>query len=276
MGAVSVFQFFDYADYLRVISDRHRSREQRTLTLSQWARRLGYRSPRSVAMVLKKQRLPTHEMIRRMSDQFRHSDSEHRYFELLVQLERSRKDGSDASPIVERLRDMNPSLAQGNLLDAESFAYVAEWYHLVIKQLVDTRGFRDDPFWIAAQLKHRVTPAQAAAAISAMLRLGILERAGRTKRLRVAKENLRTTSDIPNEAIRQHHRGMLARALDSLEEDDVETREISSSTFCLDPRRIKEAKEEIRRFKQSFSRKFAAPSGGAVHQLNVQLFGHTT
>jgi uncharacterized protein (TIGR02147 family) len=112
-------------------------------------------------------------------------------------------------------------------------------------------------------------------AIQTMLDLGILERDG-SRRLRVVKRRITTRSDVPDGALRRHHRGMLHRALDSIEEGDFHNRELTSVTLRLDPADVPAAKEAIRRFRDAFHKRFEAEGAGHVYQINIQLFEHTT
>jgi len=275
MADLSVFSFGDYGEYLSVAFHRYQTPAARPLNLSQWARKLGYRSPRSIAMVLKKQRLPTADMIGRLSESFAHSDTEHRYFELLVQLERERKRGRDFGNTLRKLETLNPNARRSQLLMADEFAFVSEWYHIVIKQLVATPGFREDAAWVREVLRGKVSNEEFYNALKVMLQLGILKRHPRTRKLQVSRETLRTTEDIPSVAIRNHHRQMLTRAMESLEEQGVDEREITSKTLRMDPARMGDAKRDIRRFKQAFEKKYECLGSSAVYQLNLQLFPHT-
>lgn len=126
----SASQFGDYRSYLSAVR-AHYSKGRR-FSLMEWAKRLGYRSPQTLGMVLSGRRLPSNELVRRLSSQLGHPYSEQRHLELLVQLEKRRRKGLSTAETIEALRATKPQNPQ-IFLDAEAFSYIAQWYHLVIR-----------------------------------------------------------------------------------------------------------------------------------------------
>jgi uncharacterized protein (TIGR02147 family) len=271
---MSVFDFEHYQDYLSVIRRQYPSRKNKPIAYSIWARRLQYRSPRSIAMVVKGQRLPSIDMIRRISADLNHTDTERQYLELLVELERKKRRQVDFKSTLQHMQRIVPRSTKA-FVDAKTFEYVADWYCLVIKQFMNTPGFKEDLCWISARLRKKVSPAVVSKAINTMLSLGIVERSTRTKRLSVVNNELTTSNDIPSAAIKEHHRQMLHRALEAITEQDVQNRELSSLTLMFDKRKLKAAKQAIRRFKTWFDSEFVAQRADSVYQLNIQFFEHT-
>lgn len=271
--SASLFDFLDYADYLNFAFQR-RTRSDRPLPLTFWTRRLRYRSPRSVAMILKKQRLPTNQMTQNISEALNHSDTEHRYFELLVQLEKARQKDRSTEPLLNALNKLRPTPKEPGSISESDFEKIHHWYHVVIKQLIATPDFLEAPEWIIKRLRGKITRTELYDALSVMLRLGILTRHPKTRRLQIAKEKIATSEDVPSSTIREHHRQMLTRALEALD-TPVEQREITAKTLRISPSKLKQAKQEIRQFKQLFEKKFECPESNSVFQLNIQLFSHT-
>jgi len=59
----SIFDFTDYSDFLNSYVQSYGKYSHGPYNLKNWAQRLGYKSPSSLAMVLNKQRLPTLRMV---------------------------------------------------------------------------------------------------------------------------------------------------------------------------------------------------------------------
>ena len=65
---ISIFNFDNYLDFLKVVAQPKEAAESSKLTLEDWAKKLGYRSPSSLSMVLKGQRLPSQDMLQAFED----------------------------------------------------------------------------------------------------------------------------------------------------------------------------------------------------------------
>lgn len=275
MTTPTIFKFADYREYLKVAGGFYLTRRKRPITLDKWAEKLGYRSPRSIAMVLKGQRQPSSEMIFKISKEFDLNKDEQRYFELLVMLERKRKIGNGVQEVFVELEKINPNIPDQVAIDSKTFSYIAEWYHLVIKQLVGTPRFREDANWIRQRLRQKVTIEEVLKAKDTMLKLQILERDPKIRSLKVSGRSLITGEDVPAAANRLHHKEMMDRAKEALEEQEVDNREFTSVTIQFDPSKLSEAKSTIRKFRDQFHKKFYSNNGEGVFQFNLQFFEHT-
>lgn len=224
-------------------------------------------------MVLSGQRLPSAEMIDRISRHFELKVSEHRYFELLVQLEKCRRKNSDPRSVIAELCRMRPDPTTANI-DASSFAYIAEWYHFVIKQIIATDPKMNEPRLIVRSMRAGITEGEVRKALQTMMDLGIVSK-GESGAWVVAGQRITTTQGIPDQALRKHHKGMITRALASIDESDFHNREITSITLRIDADRMVEAKKAIREFRDEFHRQFESVVSKNVYQLNFQLFEHT-
>ncbi len=272
--SMSIYSFQDYNAYLLWVRSNYPG-AKRALSLDRWAKKLGYRSPRSIAMVLKGQRLPTEEMILAISNDLKLNTEERRYFELLVLKEKYKKKDSRLKAVLEEIQGLNPKYIERKTLSAEMFAYVAEWYHLAIKQLVRSKSFQDKPEWIAKQLRGKITPGEAQKALETMLKLGVLTKNVEGKTVYNEDEDLITPADIPSTAVRKHFRQQMERAAEALEEQALHEREFTSLTFRMPKKRLEAAKKFIREFRDKFAGEFEESDGSDVCQLNVQLFYHT-
>ena len=153
-------------------------------------------------------------------------------------------------------------------LQEDEFRLISDWYHYAIYALADTGKAKVDSKWLAAKLA--IPPIQAKIGVERLIRLklvtaerGILKRTARM---------LSTTIDVPSSAIRQYHKQNLEKAAKSIDQDSVDLRDMSSSTFLLDRRDLKEAKEFIRKFRRQFHKRFSKTGDHAVYTFALQLF----
>lgn len=274
MNEPSIYNFVNFAEYLRSAAHQYLKRSERPFTAKRWAERLGYRSPQALTMVLTGKRLPSSEMIFKLADDLNLQASEKRYFELLVHLEKFRRAGKSVKSIVQDLEALNANFSKQQPLDAATFSYISDWYHLIIEQLVGTPNFREDAAWLRARLRDKVSEQEARAALKTLERLGLLLRDD-TGGLVRAQKGLATDIDVPSSAVRSHHKQMMLRAAEALDEQKVDEREMISHGLRFDRSRLAEAKAELRKFRDAFNERFYSECSNDIFQLNLQFFSHT-
>lgn len=275
MTTTTVFAFASFTQYLQYLRKYALSKRQRPLTLAVMAKRFGYKSPRSMGMVLKGKRPPTARMLETIVSDLKLARDEVRYLKLLAQIERARLRGKPTDDLNQELATLNPQGVQRAEVTDDAFSFIAEWYHIVIKQLVATVGFCNDPAWIRRRLRNKITEAQARAAVQTLLRLGFVSERETPDGVRLVQTDFTTPTGIPSEARRRHHGQMLERAQEALNEQPLDRRLFTSATVRFNTDRLAEARRMLLQFRDRFDREFACDSGSSVFQLNVQLFEHT-
>lgn len=270
---ISIFDFDSYRDFLIKVGMPDGLYSHTSNNLQTWAKRLGYKSPSSLTMVLKGQRSPSFDMLSAISEDLKMNTREKTYFELLVQLEKANKKNKDPKEILEKIAKLN-SDGQAISLGLKEFSAISEWYFLAIKQLISTPSFIEDEDWIFRKLRKKVTPSQIRNAISIMLEMETIGR-DETGKLIVLKEGLLTTNDVPSSAIKRHHFGMINRALEAIEEQNVKERQVTSITMKIKEEDLAAAKKSIFDFIKDFNNKFSTTEADELFQMNMQFFKHT-
>ncbi|MGI4991845.1 DUF4423 domain-containing protein [Halobacteriovorax sp. GFR7] len=270
---VSIFDFESYCDFLIKAGMPDGLYSHTANNLKTWANRLGYKSPSSLTMVIKGQRSPSLEMIHALSEDLKLNMKEKQYFMLLVQLEKAQKKNKDTKEILKKIAALN--LKENAIsLSLKEFNAISDWYFLAIKQLISMPSFVEDIQWIHLKLRKKVPLKQIKYAIETMLETKTIGR-DEEGRLIVLKEGLITTNDVPSSAIKRHHHGMINRALESIEEQSVNERQITAVTMKVKESDIAEAKKYIFDFIKDFNEKFSTNDADNLYQLNTQFFSHT-
>jgi uncharacterized protein (TIGR02147 family) len=88
---------------------------------------------------------------------------------------------------------------------------------------------------------------------------------------KLTSKNIATPSQIPSGVMREGHRQTIMKALDSLESDAVEVRDITGITMAISKARIPEAKKMIQDFRRRLSAYMEEGARDAVYRLNIQL-----
>lgn len=174
------------------------------------------------------------------------------------------------------LKRKSPYFAQYNVehyrkpeLSIDLFKVIADVHHYGILALSQSKGFKSNVKWIASQLE--TGESETRLAIDRLLNLGLLEEKNGQW---VASEEGFTTADkhITTPALRKHQKQVLEKAIQSLENDPIEERSMSSMTVAIDPSRIPEAKKRIQAFTEDLVRFLEGGEKTRVYEIGVALF----
>lgn len=268
----NLFDFTDYVDFLNAYVSAYGKYGHGPYNLKNWANRLGYRSPSSLAMVLNRSRLPTTKMIVNFAEDFSFSQAETKYFEVLVEIEKRKNNGKDIMPLLKEATSLSGK-NEYQKISYEQFALVSDWYCYAVKALISRKDFVYDLDWMHRALRRKVTPGQIKSAIYNLKSVGLIEE-DEERGLREATKRTHTGNGIPSAAIKNHHRGMLFQASQAIDEQSVENRMFQGLTLNISKKdQLEDAMKDIANFVQDFNSKYRNDEeGDAVYQLNVQLF----
>ncbi|MBT3584810.1 MAG: TIGR02147 family protein [Halobacteriovoraceae bacterium] len=270
---VSIFDFSDFRAYLLAVGMPDGLYAHSNNNLKEWSKRLGYRSPSTLSMVLQGQRLPSYQLIRALTEDLDLSSKEREYFELLVFLEKQKNKNKNPEKTFERLSELRGGQDQIDI-SLEQFKCLSCWYYTPIRQLIANPDFIEDTEWIAKKLRYKVTAGQIKTALKNLEEVGLLAR-DKLGRLQTVARGIETPNGTESAALQQHHAGMLNRAMEALEEIPVNERQFNGLTFSMPEEKEEEAKEYLLRFLKEFNQKFSQQGSGEIFQLNVQIFPHS-
>lgn len=283
--SLDIFQFENLPEFLKKTEREAARVGRRPASHRVWAKRLGYQSPRSVGMVFRGKRLPSLVMAHRLCSYLQlNSDERDYFFSLLAREKTQGKMGKFEDEDLLRKRNLLQNQNQKILSDA-TFAYISSWYHIVIRQLLlqisdKSSNFKclPNPKVLINRLKKKISREDLINSIEILKTLQLVPFLSKkpTERDGARKESFLTTQDIPSAAIRNHHKQMMFRAQEALDEVDVNDREMTSATFCFSRKNIPEAKRMIRAFRDRLEDQLTDPEGSDVFQFNIQFFPHTT
>lgn len=269
---ISIFDFENYRDYLSKVILPQGSYNQQGSNLSRWSEKLGHKSPSLLSMVLNGQRLPSKGLLDSLVKELKLTKKESDYLKLKVQLERAQKKGSVGLEMRDELNKLRESVSKvrGKDIDLSHFETIAQWYCTAIKQLISTPEFIEDENWISKRLRNKVRPHQVKKAIEYLLQVKAVQR-NEEGRLFVT-HGIRTTNNIPSEAIIQHHLGMVDQAREALTDLPIDRRQFNSLTFRMSEKRMSEFKKEMMSFVEEMNTKYSSDESHHVYQLNLNLF----
>jgi uncharacterized protein (TIGR02147 family) len=154
------------------------------------------------------------------------------------------------------------------VLDQKVFALVSEWYHFAILNLLETADFTWDSQWIATRLNISVIQAKLAMQLLTELNL-IVKRNGK---IESTEHWISSENEIPSAAIKEYHKQILEKAINSLYSQSITERDVSGVGFAVDPERLKDLKTEIEEFQSRVVEKYSKGRKTEVYQLEMVLF----
>lgn len=256
------FVFSNPIDFLKSVR-QHYGERKRPISLQAWAQRLGYRGSRSLELILSGDRLPSEEMLFKLSKDLKLSVIEEKYLTLMVKREKLILAKKSAHEIEAEMSRLRPARFEARYIDNEIFRRVSEWYPLVIRQLALTPKFQNDIAWISKKLRGKVSHSQIAASLAEW------------ENLVFDRRSLYTADDVPSQAVRTFHKKMLLKAAEAMDEFSVDQREYISLTFRGSKNKIAEMKKTLRQLRDQFNDDFTSEEGHDVFQLSLCLFPHT-
>ncbi len=171
----------------------------------------------------------------------------------------------------ERSETASNFVATPTPLDLDTFAVISEWYHFAILSLLEIPKARLETGWISKQLG--ITNLEASLAIERLTRLGLIAR-GKEGRWRQTKKSYRIDPRYSTAATRRFQFQLLDKATQSLQNEPLDHRDHTSTTFAMDPALLPYAKARIQKFRRQLSselEQLGTPK--RVYNLTVQLCG---
>ncbi|MCB0405885.1 MAG: TIGR02147 family protein [Bdellovibrionales bacterium] len=269
--AVDVFDYADPREYLCAVLEEKKKRST-AFSLRAWSRQLGFSTPSYLSAVLRGTRRLQPTFATKLSKNLKLSESAATRLEILALRENS-KNLAQAELYDRMLKSVSP-VAFRTRLDLDRFKLIADWYHLVLLEMVSLPDFRADAEYLSRRLGKSVMPQLVASALKRLFRLKLIRRQADGRIVRGTGQVF-VGDSVPNQKIRQHHLQFIEKAKRALSEAPLEERDFRGSTFVFNKKNVGKARELIRQLHQAL-RALSDGEADSVYRLNTQLFCLTT
>jgi uncharacterized protein (TIGR02147 family) len=267
---VSVYDFLDHRAYLAAYYQAAK-RTRPSFSFRLFSKLAGLRSPNFLKLVIDGERNLGADSVGRFSQALGLEGADAEFFADLVAFGQAQT-LSDKNRAFERIAASRRFRA-ARRIDGELFAYLSHWYNPAIRELAARDDFQEEPRWIAAQLRPRISPTEAAEAMKLLLSLGLLVRDPSSGRVLRGEPTLTTEHEVRSMGAAAFHRQMLERAAQSIETVPAAQRDLAALTVCVSAETAALVKERIHQFREALTELCDAdPRGSAVYQLNIQWF----
>lgn len=267
--SIDVFSYLSYRSFLRDAYTDLKTR-QRGFSYRWFSKRAGLSSPNFLKLVMDGKRNLSPRGAEAFATALGLVGREASFFRELVDFEQA-ETAADKNRAWDRLSSYQGH-RQVHGLERHQFEYLSKWWHPAIREMVAIPGFREDPEWIARQLRPAISAAQARSALDLLIALGFVVR-NDDGSLRQVEQLISTGPEVRSLAAGNFHRQMLTRAAESIELIERTERDISSITVALSRKSFQVIKERINQLRSELM-DLAAREGNPdrVIQVNFQAF----
>lgn len=243
-------------------------------SLRAYAKMLGYENPSLLSSVLKGERKLSTELAEKIGHQLALGALEQKYFQLLI-LYKYAKNEAEKMMYTELLEATKPETIHSQFsISIDSFRFIDDWYHAAILEMVELKNFKYNFDWMAKKLGRGLSPELVEAALSRLIRLGLLEDHKKTLKRREGKFVL--DKNIPSDAIKKHHDQFIQFARQAIFDQPIHERDIRSSTITLKKKNYKKAQDILKKAHAELIELSCKDDGEEVYQICTQLFKLTT
>jgi uncharacterized protein (TIGR02147 family) len=210
------------------------------------------------------------ESIDQFAKAFKLNKEESHFFRNLVLLNQSKT--SEQKQVFAQEIMKSRAYKKTHPLKESQYNFFGRWYSVLVRELVGMPAFREDYEWIASQIQHGITAAEARRVIEELVTLGLLSRDEKGK-LKQSSKNVGTPDEVTSSVIANCHRELMKRASESIDTVPREKRDISALTFTVSEEtaaKIKEIIQKVRKDIMELAAHDASPD--SIYQLNFQLF----
>jgi uncharacterized protein (TIGR02147 family) len=262
-----------YHNYRRLLKDlfSFHQKENSHFTFRYFSMRAGFASPSALKEIIDKKKNLTQSSIIKVADGFKFTKSETEYFTSLVYFNQSKTE-KEKTRYLQEISKIQKS-KKGKTITSEQFEYYSSWHNSAVRELICTKGFKNDPEWVASRLNPKITVAEAANALNLLHRLNLIKTES-DGTLTLNSPKLEVDPDVSTLSIRNFNRDMIRLGSESIERYPQNCREVSGLTIGISKETADEIKSMIRDFKKQILNYAINDTRASeeVYQMNFQFF----
>lgn len=269
--SINIYAYIDPVEYIKAVYAEKKGSNPH-YSLRAWATKMQFKSTATIFQILNKQKKLRPDLLSNIYKGLNLSPNEQKYFETLVDYTNEKSENKREA--LKREIDKQRKYNTVSIIPLQASEIISAWYSLTIIEMTNLYDFKNDPKWIAKRLGGKVSIQEIDYMLSALIAHGLLKE----ENGRLIKTNQRLLAgDDGNvsEAIRTNHKEILKQATKSIDEQSIDKRYISATTFTIDSNKIPEANKLISDFRTNMVMLLEKESGDSTYQLNVQLFSMT-
>ena len=224
----SVYAYNNFRTFLADYQTLRQEHEE-IFSKSEFSRLLDLPNTRSYFTDVLKGKKVTGTFVERFIRVIGFSPDEARFFRTLVRFNQAETTG-ERELAFEQLIDLNKTPSR--ILDRKMLEYYSQWYHSVIRALLETDDFIDDYPRLGRKVRPVITAAQAKKAVELLLSLGLVRR-NDDGIIKPAEKAIRAPENLHHELIRNYQLEVLSLAQKKLMSGPAEVAFSLTNTISL-------------------------------------------
>lgn len=222
----------------------------------------------ALSRILSGKQIPSAKVVNKILENMLFEPSEREELLLSIKLTQQNRNLTRRNQFQKEERPVTTGLFKS--LDIDVFRVMGEWFHSAIMELTFVKGFSSSPKWISSKLA--ISETEACLAIDRLKRLELIKE-DENKTLKKTDQFLDTKDKhLTTPALRKNQKQFLEKAIESLENDSIHERSMTSMTMAIDESRIEEAKKVINEFNQKMSTFLESGEQTRVYNLSIALY----
>lgn len=225
---------------------RARCRRNPSYSLRAYARDLDVH-PAKLSEVIRKTCGLSAQSAAQLAPKLKLTEQESEHFVILVEAEHSRSSArkKQALEILKKFQMINGI----NEIELEKFKVISDWHHNALLELMMLEHFVSSTEWMAEQLNLNLETTQQA--LVRLEKFGLIQ--NQNGQWCVTDANLTTTNGIPSREIREHHFQIIQKASESIEDQPVNERDLSSMTMAINEADLPFVQNKLQEFRRSLA-----------------------
>jgi uncharacterized protein (TIGR02147 family) len=266
-------QFLDYRKFLQEVYAWFKTHLD-SYSYLQFAEDLGFSQSNMIHLAIRGKRHLRMKSVQKIVESLGLKGAERQYFETLVRYNSARL-ASEREVYFQRLvaiknRTLTSKIEQSQL------EYYSEWYHPVIREMVNMPDFQGDAGWIAARIQPRILPEQARKSLELLVELGLVEYSEEKQKHVLTQRNVTTGDEVTHMAVTRYHQRVIEIGRESITQVPSVRRDISGLTLSVSQEVAQKIKAEIQKFRKhllAIADESVEPD--EIVQVNIQMFPFT-
>lgn len=265
---VDIYYYRNAVDFLTAVFAARRGKNPR-YSLRSWCKHLGLSEPASLSLVLNRKRSISKKLQTALKAALCENEDEGHYFDIIAAA--ANAEDKQTELFYARIAADFRGAKQPAMARIEEFEVIKGWYHFVILEMTRLADFSEDVEWLYARFAGKVSKHDLRSAMIRLIQLGYLRRQPNGK-LERSDPYLKSTTDVPNMALRNLHKEFISQAVTAIDAQDLMRRDVTGFHTATSYEKIVEAKKKIASFRKELMAFLDEPGGDTVYQVNVQMF----
>lgn len=265
-----IFSYLDYRQYLFDIIVFQRQHLP-GFSFRAVAQCIGSRSHAFMRKIIRRNLDLNRTCVPALSKYFRLKKNEQEYFQSIVAFDQARK-VKEKERLLGRMLDLRQCQVI-RYLSEKQYAYFSRWYMPVVRELVASRGYNDDPRWIADRIIPPVGVKKIVHALKLLASLKLISRDGKTGKWKLTDRVISSSPEVRSSAAIKYHYDAITLGREAIRRFESGRRDIRSVTLALSPAGFRAMKKRLRAFwREVLTEAGMQKKTDRVYTVNTQLF----